>query len=200
MALNDHHHISFRRQNVTYNEYLPFDQGSGLTGRYFNRPNQTNGLTWTWIINPSLINEARVTYSLDQVYIPVDTALPGFNRQTLGINFPYIIPGRKAAQNKIPTVSGLGSSMAWPAAPTHRTQAARSTRTRTASPKCGEITVQRRCRVHELRRKRQRPNQCIHRTWWSEQPERQLRLQRHQDGLRRHLWSWLGEPCLGTRR
>lgn len=107
--LTDHHTLSLRRQNVTYNEYLPFDQGSGLTGRYFNRPNQTNGLTWTWVISPSMINEARVTYSLDQVYIPVNTALPGFNRQTLGINFPYIIPGAKAAPNKIPTVSGLGT-------------------------------------------------------------------------------------------
>ncbi|SEF73052.1 TonB-dependent Receptor Plug Domain [Bryocella elongata] len=107
--LTDHHTLSLRRQNVTYNEYLPFDQGSGLTGRYFNRPNQTNGLTWTWIISPSMINEARVTYSLDQVYIPVNTALAGFNRQTLGINFPYIIPGAKAAPNKIPTVSGLGN-------------------------------------------------------------------------------------------
>jgi len=107
--ITDHHTLSFRRQNVTYNEYLPFDQGSGLTGRYFNRPNQTNGLTWTWIINPTMINEARVTYSLDQVYIPVNTALAGFNRQTFGINFPYIIPGNKAAQNKIPTVSGLGN-------------------------------------------------------------------------------------------
>jgi hypothetical protein len=109
VAVNDHHHIAFRRQNVTYNEYLPFDQGSGLTGRYFNRPNQTNGLTWTWIINQTTINEARVTYSLDQVYIPVNTSLPGFNRQTLGINFPYIIPGQKAAENKIPSVSGLGA-------------------------------------------------------------------------------------------
>jgi hypothetical protein len=109
LHLSDRHTISFRRQNVTYNEYLPFDQGSGLTGRYFNRPNQTNGLTWTWIISQSLINEARATYSLDQVYIPVNTALAGFNRQTLGINFPYIIPGAKAAPNKIPSVSGLGS-------------------------------------------------------------------------------------------
>jgi len=109
IVITDHHHLSFRRQNVTYNETLPFDQGSGLTGRYFNRPNQTNGLTWTWIISPSTVNEARVTYSLDQVYIPVNTSLPGFNRGSLGINFPYIIPGQKAAEDKIPTVSGLGS-------------------------------------------------------------------------------------------
>ncbi len=107
IVISDHHHLSFRRQNVTYSETIPFDQGSGLTGRYFNRPNQTNGLTWTWTISPSMINEARVTYSLDQVYIPVNTALAGFHRDTLGITFPYIIPGQKAAEEKIPTVSGL---------------------------------------------------------------------------------------------
>jgi Carboxypeptidase regulatory-like domain/TonB-dependent Receptor Plug Domain len=109
LHVNDRNTISFRRQNVTYNEYLPFDQGSGLTGRFFNRPNQTNGLTWTWVISPSMVNEARVTYSLDQVYIPVNTALAGFNRGTLGINFPYIIPGAKAQENKIPSLSGLTS-------------------------------------------------------------------------------------------
>jgi hypothetical protein len=118
LALTNNQHISFRRQNVTYNEYLPFDQGSGLTGRYFNRPNQTNGLTWTYIISPSLINEARVTYSLDQVYIPVNLALPGFNRQTFGINFPYIIPGAKAAENKIPTAARTPRTPVDPSLPT----------------------------------------------------------------------------------
>jgi hypothetical protein len=46
--LNDHNHFEFRRQDATYLEYQPFDQGSGLTGKYFNRPNQTNVLAWTW--------------------------------------------------------------------------------------------------------------------------------------------------------
>jgi Carboxypeptidase regulatory-like domain/TonB-dependent Receptor Plug Domain len=103
--LSQNHHIEFRRQGATYLEYQPFDQGSGLTGKYFNRPNQTNGLAWTWTISPSLINELRGTVSIDRVYIPVNTALAGFNRQTLGINFPYIIPGAKAAPNKIPSVT-----------------------------------------------------------------------------------------------
>ena len=102
---NEKHHIEFRRSDATYFEYQPFDQGSGLTGKYFNRPNQTNALGWTWTINSSLINEARASISIDDVYIPVNTALAGFNRQTLGIDFPYIIPGGKAAPNKIPTVS-----------------------------------------------------------------------------------------------
>ena len=106
-VITSKHHLAFRRQNVTYTESLPFDQGSGLTGRYFNRPNETDGLTWTWTLGSTMVNEARVTYSHDQVYIPANLSLPGFNRQTLGINFPYIIPGAKAAPNKIPTISGL---------------------------------------------------------------------------------------------
>lgn len=103
--VNDNNHLQLRRQNATYNEFQPFDQGSGLTGKYFIRPNQTNVLAWTWTIKPTLINEARATYSLDNVYIPVNTALAGFHRDTLGINFPYIIPGGKAAPDKIPTVT-----------------------------------------------------------------------------------------------
>ncbi len=104
-VLSANHRIEFRRQDATYLEYQPFDQGSGLTGKYFNRPNQTNVLAWTWTISPTLINELRGTVSIDRVYIPVNTALAGFNRSTLGINFPYIVPGAKAAPGKIPTVT-----------------------------------------------------------------------------------------------
>jgi Carboxypeptidase regulatory-like domain len=108
--INDKHKLEFRRQNATYNEYQPFDQGSGLTGKYFIRPNQTNVLAWTWTISPSMINEARATLSLDNVYIPVNTALAGFHRETLGITFPYIFPASQKAQpSKIPTVSGVDS-------------------------------------------------------------------------------------------
>ncbi len=99
------HRFEFRRQDATYWEYQPFDQGSGLTGKYFNRPNQTNVLAWTWTISPTLVNELRGSVSIDRVYIPVNTALAGFNRGSLGIDFPYIIPGAKSAPDKIPTVS-----------------------------------------------------------------------------------------------
>ena len=103
-VLTDRHHFEFRRQDATYFEYQPFDQGSGLTGKYFNRPNQTNVLAWTWTITPTLVNELRGSVSIDRVYIPVNTALSGFNRDTLGINFPYLIPNGKLT-NKIPTVT-----------------------------------------------------------------------------------------------
>ncbi len=103
---NEKNHIEFRRTDASYLEYQPFDQGSGETGKYFNRPNQTNTLAWTYTITPTLINEARATLSLDDVYIPVNTSLIGFNRQNLNppITYPFIFGG-KDIQGKIPTVN-----------------------------------------------------------------------------------------------
>lgn len=104
MQPNEHHRISGRRTDASYFEYQPFDQGSGLTGKYFNRPNQTNTVSWIWTVSPTLINEARITLSLDDVYIPVNTALAGFHRDQFGINYPYLMPAGKDT-NKIPTVN-----------------------------------------------------------------------------------------------
>ena len=101
----ERHHIEFRRTDFSYFEYQPFDQGSGLTGKYFNRPNQTNTLGWTWTLSPTMINEARATISLDDVYIPVNTALAGFDRSTFGIDYPYLLPNGKDLPGKIPTVN-----------------------------------------------------------------------------------------------
>ncbi len=99
-------HIEFRRTDFSYWEYQPFDQGSGETGKYFIRPNQTNTVSWTWTINPTTINEAMATVSLDDVYIPVNTSLIGFNRQSLNppITYPYLFGG-KDINGKIPTVN-----------------------------------------------------------------------------------------------
>jgi hypothetical protein len=104
MLVTDKMRISGRRSEASYFEYQPFDQGSGETGKYFNRPNQTNTVSWTWTISPTLINEARATLSLDDVYIPVNTALSGFNRSQFGITYPYLF-GAKDIPGKIPTVN-----------------------------------------------------------------------------------------------
>ncbi len=90
------------RTDAAYFEYQPFDQGSGLTGKYFNRPNQTNAVSWTRTISPTLINEARLTFSLDDVYIPVNTALTGFNRSQFGINYPYLFAGQGHSMARSP--------------------------------------------------------------------------------------------------
>ncbi len=104
LQLNEKNRLSGRRTDASYFEYQPFDQGSGLTGKYFNRPNQTNAVSWTSTISPTLVNEARITFSLDDVYIPVNTALAGFHRDQFGINYPYLMPQGKDV-NKIPTVN-----------------------------------------------------------------------------------------------
>ena len=102
---NERNHIEFRRTDYAYSEYQPFDQGSGLTGKYFNRPNQTNALGWTYTFSPTMINELRATISIDDVYIPVNTSLPGFNRSQFGIDYPYIFPANKDLSGKIPTAN-----------------------------------------------------------------------------------------------
>src|SRR5271169_4335646 len=45
-----------------------------------------------------------MTLSIDDVYIPVNTALAGFNRSQFGINFPFLFPG-KDIPGKIPTAN-----------------------------------------------------------------------------------------------
>ena len=105
IILNPKNKITARRTDAAYFEYQPFDQGSGLTGKYFNRPNQTNVVSLISTISPTMVNEARITLSIDDVYIPVNSALGGFNRQIYGINYPYLIPNGKDYPNKIPTVA-----------------------------------------------------------------------------------------------
>ena len=53
---------------------------------------------------PSLVNEARATFSLDDVYIPVNTALSGFNRVSSGSTTRTCSRG-KDIPGKIPTVN-----------------------------------------------------------------------------------------------
>ncbi|HVO98728.1 MAG TPA: carboxypeptidase regulatory-like domain-containing protein [Bryobacteraceae bacterium] len=108
--------IQFRRTNFAYYEKDPFDQGTNITPKEFNRPNQVNSLAWTHTFGPTLLNEARFTLSVDDVYIPVVTSAPGFNRQTFGINYPYIFPNGKDIPTKVPsiTVSNFYSFTAGP--------------------------------------------------------------------------------------
>jgi hypothetical protein len=97
--------IQFRRTSLAYYELDPFDQSLGITPKSFNRPNQASSVAWIHTLSPSLINEARVTVSLDDVYIPVQTSAPGFNRQTYGYNYPFILPVGKDLPNKIPSAT-----------------------------------------------------------------------------------------------
>ena len=107
MNVTDRQRISFRRNNYTFDEYQPLDGTPTETPKYFHRPNQTNSLNYVWTISPNMVNEAQATVSLDDVYIPVDTA-HYFNRTTAGINYPYIFPNGKLIPTRIPTANITG--------------------------------------------------------------------------------------------
>jgi Carboxypeptidase regulatory-like domain/TonB-dependent Receptor Plug Domain len=96
--------IQFRRTNFTYFELDPFDQGTNETPKEFNRPNQVNSIAWTHTFSPTVLNEARFTLSVDDVYIPVITTAPGFNRSNYGIDYPYLLPDGKDLPNKVPSI------------------------------------------------------------------------------------------------
>jgi hypothetical protein len=99
------HHIEFRRSDNSYTEIAPYNQSNPDVPLSWSRPNQDNSLGWVWTISPTLINEAHSSVSIDDVYINVDPSGTGYDRSTFGINFPYIIPGSKASEQKIPTAN-----------------------------------------------------------------------------------------------
>jgi hypothetical protein len=101
----DKDRIQFRRTALAYYELDPFDQGTNLTPKAFNRPNQAGSVSWVHIFSPTLLNEARATVSLDDVYIPVITSAPGFDRSNFGINYPFIFPAGKDIPGKVPSVN-----------------------------------------------------------------------------------------------
>ncbi len=98
-------HLEFRRSDDTYYQLSPFNQSNPQVPIVFERPNQTNALGWVWTISPTMINEARASVSIDDVYISAAPGGAGYDRGSFGINFPYILPGQKAEEEKIPTAS-----------------------------------------------------------------------------------------------
>ena len=104
MNPTDTQRFRFRRTNYAYLEYQPLDGNTDRTPKFFNRPNQTNSLDHVWAISPTKVNEVLLTASLDDVYIPIDTA-HFFNRTQAGLNYPYIFPDGKLIPTRIPTVN-----------------------------------------------------------------------------------------------
>jgi hypothetical protein len=107
MNLTDKQRLQFRRNNYSFFEYQPLDGTPTETPKFFNRPNQTNSLDHVWTVSATKVNEFIATVSLDDVYIPVDTA-HFFDRTTAGINYPYIFPQGKLILTRIPTANITG--------------------------------------------------------------------------------------------
>jgi hypothetical protein len=105
LLLTANHHLEFRRSDDSYYQLSPFNQSNPQVPIVFNRPNQTNGVGWVWTVSPTIINEARASVSIDDVYIGAAPGGAGYDRGAFGIDFPYILPGAKASEEKIPTAS-----------------------------------------------------------------------------------------------
>ncbi len=99
------HHLEFRRSDDSYTETAPYNQSNPDVPLLWSRPNQDNSLGWVWTINPTTVNEAWTSMSIDDVYINADPIGVGYNRGAYGINFPYIIPSNKNEPNRIPTAN-----------------------------------------------------------------------------------------------
>ena len=107
MNLTEKQRLQFRKNDYAFWEYQPLDGTPTETPKFFNRPNQTNSLDHVWTISANKVNELLVTGSLDDVYIPVDTA-HFLDRTKVGINYPYIFPTGKLIPTRIPTANITG--------------------------------------------------------------------------------------------
>src|ERR1700676_1657886 len=104
LNLTEKQRLRLRRVYFTCWEYQPLDGGTNETPKYFDRPNQTNSIDYVWTISPTKVNEILLSFSLDNVHIPVDQA-HFLDRTTVGLNYPYIFPQGKLIPNRIPTVN-----------------------------------------------------------------------------------------------
>jgi len=110
--VTDKQRLRFRLTNYTYLEYQPLDGNTDRTPKFFNRPNKTGSLNYTWTLNPRMVNEVLVTASEDIVKIPVDTA-NFYNRTQACVGSPvpcglyqYLFPvSQKLLPNRIATVN-----------------------------------------------------------------------------------------------
>lgn len=98
--------LMFTGQNFDYNEISPF-RGFDRVGTYWDRPNRTGSLALTSTLSPKLINEATFAAGVD-VYRIYNLESRPYQRSLYGINYPYLFPGTKELDDKIPTVQITG--------------------------------------------------------------------------------------------
>jgi hypothetical protein len=103
--LNDSNQFFYRFQRSNWIAIDPFRGTFPFARTDWERPNRTENFNWTSTIKNNLINEFAYSHSLDEVFINVFTA-PGLHKRSrTGIDYPYIFPGNKEIEDKIPTVN-----------------------------------------------------------------------------------------------
>jgi hypothetical protein len=109
--ISDKEHLTFRGTHIPWHFDSP-NEGSnfGLTEALWSRPNRTAALSLTSTLSPSLINEFTFSVNSDGLGdIAVDPRCGApCRRSTYGINYPYIFPGTKIFDQKLPDVAVSG--------------------------------------------------------------------------------------------
>jgi hypothetical protein len=99
------HHFRFSVLNYNYDDYEPHFGNFNTNPRIFHRPNQIGVFHYTWMISPTMVNDAYVSGAADHVNINIDTSSGLFDRTRYGINYPYLFgSATKVVPNKIPTI------------------------------------------------------------------------------------------------
>lgn len=109
--LNENERLTFRGTHIPWRFNSPAEGTLGMYQALWSRPNRTAALSLTSTISPTLINEFTFSASSDGVgSIDSDPACgPRCRRSTYGINYPFLYPGTKIDNQKIPsiTINGL---------------------------------------------------------------------------------------------
>jgi hypothetical protein len=103
--LNASNQISGRWSYYDYKALDAFREGFQFARTDWDRPNTTAVLSWTSTLRPNLLNEFTYAYSKDEVFIDVFQEGGLFERSRYNITYPYIFPGNKEIEDKIPTIS-----------------------------------------------------------------------------------------------
>ena len=107
---NDSNQFTYRYSGyswVAVDAFRPGTTGFPFARTDWDRPNQTQILSWTSTFSNNLLNEFSYSYSLDEVFINVFTESGLHQRSRTGITYPYLFPG-KEIEDKLPTISIAG--------------------------------------------------------------------------------------------
>jgi hypothetical protein len=100
------HRVAFRATHIPWDFTSPFEGDLDRFHALWARPNQTGGVSLTSTFSPTLLNEFTMSANSDGVgSIYYDPACgSACERRTYGLNYPYLFPGTKWYDQKLPSI------------------------------------------------------------------------------------------------
>jgi len=110
------HRINVRAENYPFVDDRGFMQTFDVAPTHFERGYQIGALSVASTLSPAVVNDFTFSVAhdvgrlFDLVDAPWQPKTPLFLRSQYGINFPYLFPGQKDYEDKIPTINVTGLS------------------------------------------------------------------------------------------